>query len=96
MRSIVDGYVAQGLISMTVQLRFFAGLVPLIGEKSIEMTLPVGATVATLQARLAERYPVLEGFMSTYVCAVDEEMREGGYVLRDGDLVDFIPPIAGG
>ena len=81
---------------MKVQLRFFAGLVPMIGEKSIEMTLPTGATVATLQAQLAERYPVLEGFMSTYVCAVDEEMRDASYVLHDGDLVDFIPPISGG
>jgi molybdopterin converting factor small subunit len=81
---------------MTVQLRFFAGLVPMIGEKSIEMTLPTGATIAALQVQLAERYPVLEGFMTTYVCAVDEEMRDSSYILKDGDLVDFIPPISGG
>lgn len=81
---------------MTVHIRFFAGLVPIVGEKSIEMTLPAGATVATLRDQLVAQYPVLEPFMTTYVCAVGEEMREPEYALNDGDLVDLIPPIAGG
>lgn len=81
---------------MTVRVRFFAGLVPIVGEKSIEMALPAGATVGTLRDQLVERYPVLEAFMTTYVCAVAEEMRMPEYVLSDGDLVDIIPPISGG
>jgi molybdopterin converting factor small subunit len=81
---------------VTVHVRFFAGLVPIVGEKSIEMALPPGATVATLRDQLVARYPVLEPFMTTYVCAVSEEMRMPEYVLTDGDLVDIIPPIAGG
>ena len=81
---------------MTVQIRFFAGLVPIVGEKSIEMALPAGATVGTLRDQLVVQYPVLEPFMTTYVCAVGEEMREPEYALTDGDLVDVIPPIAGG
>lgn len=81
---------------MTVRVRFFAGLVPIVGEKSIEMALPAGATVGALRDQLVERYPVLEAFMTTYVCAVAEEMRMPEYVLSDGDLVDIIPPISGG
>jgi molybdopterin converting factor small subunit len=81
---------------MTVRVRFFAGLVPIVGEKSIEMALPAGATVGTLRDQLVVQYPVLEPFMTTYVCAVAEEMREPEYALHDGDLVDVIPPIAGG
>ena len=81
---------------MTVRIRFFAGLVPIVGEKSIEMALPPGATVGTLRDQLVTQYPVLEPYMTTYVCAVSEEMRMPEYVLTDGDLVDVIPPIAGG
>jgi molybdopterin synthase catalytic subunit len=81
---------------MTVQIRFFAGLVPIVGEKSVAMTLPAGATVGTLRDQLIVQFPVLEPFMTTYVCAVGEEMREPSYPLSDGDLVDVIPPISGG
>lgn len=81
---------------MIVRVRFFAGLVPIVGEKSIEMVLPAGATVGTLRDQLVAQYPVLEAFMTTYVCAVAEEMRMPEYALSDGDLVDVIPPISGG
>ena len=81
---------------MTVRVRLFAGLKHLVGENDLELSLPEGATVGALRGRLVERYPVLEAFMSTYVCAVDEEVQPVEHVLRDGDLVDLIPPIAGG
>ena len=81
---------------MTVHVRLFAGLRGLVGGGDIELALPAGATIATLRDRLAEEYPVLEGFMGTLVCAVSEEVQPPGHVLADGDLVDLIPPIAGG
>lgn len=81
---------------MTVRVRFFSGIVPLVGEKSIDLTLPDGTTVAGLKQRLVDAYPVLEGFMSTYVIAVEEEMQTPEHVVRDGDVVDLIPPISGG
>jgi len=81
---------------MTVKVRLFAGLRGLVGGGDIELALPAGATIATLRDRLAEEYPVLEGFMGTLVCAVYEEVQPPGHVLADGDLVDLIPPIAGG
>ena len=81
---------------MTVHIRFFAGLRPIVGENSIGMALPAGATVGTLRDQLVGRYPALEPFMTTYVCAVGEEMRGPDYALSDGDLVDIIPPISGG
>jgi molybdopterin converting factor small subunit len=81
---------------MTVHVRLFAGLRGLVGGSDIELALPAGATIATLRDRLTEEYPVLEGFMGTLVCAVAEEVQPPGHVLADGDLVDLIPPIAGG
>lgn len=81
---------------MTVRVRFFSGIVPLVGEKAIDLALPDGATVGVLKERLVDRYPVLDGFMSTYVIAVGEEMQASDHVVRDGDVVDLIPPISGG
>jgi molybdopterin converting factor small subunit len=34
--------------------------------------------------------------MNAYVIAVEEEIQDTGRVLQDGDVVDLIPPIAGG
>ena len=81
---------------MTVHVRFFSGIVPLVGAKSIDLAIPEGATVAVLKDRLIDQYPVLEGFMSTYVIAVEEEMQSADHVIHDGDVVDLIPPISGG
>ena len=81
---------------MTVKVRLFAGLRGLVGDNDIEMTLPPGATIATLRDRLTEEYPMLEAFMGTLVCAVSEEVQPAEHQLADGDHVDLIPPIAGG
>jgi len=81
---------------MTVKVRLFAGLRGLVGDNDIELTLPPGATIATLRDRLTEEYPMLEAFMGTLVCAVSEEVQPVSHVLADGDRVDLIPPIAGG
>ena len=82
--------------TMIVHVRMFAGLRHLIGDRDIEMALPAGATVGVLRDRLIAEYPILDAFMTTLVCAVDEEMQLLEHVLRDGDAVDVIPPIAGG
>jgi molybdopterin synthase sulfur carrier subunit len=79
-----------------VSVRLFAGLQGLVGKQALEMALPAGATVATLRDRLVDEYPQVEPFMSTLVCAVDDEMMSSDYVLSEGERVELIPPIAGG
>lgn len=81
---------------MTVKVRLFAGLRGLVGDGDVAMTVPVGATIGTVRDRRAAEYPVLEPFLATLVCAVDEEVRPAERVVRDGDVIDVIPPIAGG
>ncbi len=81
---------------MTVRVRMFAGLRHLVDDQELEVPLPAGATVGVLKDALVERYPVLDGFLSTLVFAIDEEVQPPERVLRDGELVEVIPPIAGG
>lgn len=80
----------------TVNVRLFAGLHQLIGERDLTMELPDGATIGTLRDRLGEQYPVVQAFLPTLVCAVDEEYVPSEHVLRDGDQVALIPPVSGG
>ena len=81
---------------MTVRVRMFAGLRHLVGDREIALALPPGATIAVLRDQLVAEYPILEAFIATLVCAVAEEMQPLEHVLHDGDLVEVIPPIAGG
>jgi molybdopterin converting factor small subunit len=80
----------------TVNVKLFAGLQGLVGKPVVELTLPPGATVGQLRDKMVEEYPVLEAFISTLVCAIDEEMVPVEHVLRENERVELIPPIAGG
>jgi molybdopterin converting factor small subunit len=82
--------------SITVKVRVFSGIQALVGAKKVDLELPDGATVDVLRTRLVEQYPILDPFMSTYVIAVEEEVQDTTHVLRNGDVVDLIPPISGG
>jgi sulfur-carrier protein len=81
---------------MNVHVRLFAGLRGLVGDRDVALTLPDGTTVASLRDRLADEYPMLAPLMPTLVVAVSEEVQPLDRVLRDGELVDLIPPISGG
>ena len=80
----------------TVNVRLFAGLREMIGEREIRVSLADGATVSDLQTRIGEDHPIVRPFLRTLVCAVDEEYVPGGHVLKEGDLVALIPPVSGG
>jgi molybdopterin converting factor subunit 1 len=80
----------------TVNVRLFAGLHDLVGRKELAVSLPAGSTVEQLRQQLGEEYPVLQGFLPTLVCAVEEEVVPGEQVLAEGDRIELIPPIAGG
>lgn len=80
----------------TVNVRLYAGLQDMIGARDVKLQLPDGATIGQLRERLGEEYPVVQAFLPTLVCAVDEEYVPSEHVLRDGDHVALIPPVSGG
>ena len=81
---------------LTVNVRLFAGLHDMIGKRDVTLDLPDGATIGQLRDRLGEEYPIVQPFLTTLVCAVDEEYVPSEHVLRDGEDVALIPPISGG
>ncbi len=81
---------------MKVNIRLFAGLHELLGQRNVALELTDGATVADLRTRLAQDFPVVAPYLTTLVCAVDEEYAPSEHRLRDGDEVAIIPPVSGG
>ena len=81
---------------MQINVRLFAGLHDILGKRDVVLELADGATVAQLRDRLASEYPVVIPFLSTLVCAVDDEYVTPEHSLRDGDHVALIPPVSGG
>ena len=80
----------------SVNVRLFASLREMVGERDLRLTLPEGATIAQLRERLGEEYPVVRAFLPTLVYAVDEEYVPSEHVLHEGDFVALIPPVSGG
>ncbi|HEX5479035.1 MAG TPA: MoaD/ThiS family protein [Dehalococcoidia bacterium] len=80
----------------SINVRLFAGLHDLVGKRDVVLDLPDGATVEQLRDRLGEEYPIVQPFLTTLVCAVDEEYVPPEYVLHEGEDVALIPPISGG
>lgn len=81
---------------MKVSVRLFAGLHDLLGKRDVTLELEDGATVEHLREQLQREYPVVTPFLTTLVCAVDEEYVEEDFPLHDGADVALIPPVSGG
>jgi len=72
---------------------FFAHLRDAVGEDSLMMDAS-GKTVADLKAELMSRYDLPK--METVMTAINEEFAANDEVIKDGDVIAFIPPVSGG
>ena len=80
---------------MKVKVRFFARLKEEVGLSEVELELDEGASLAdVIRAFLGERDA------GAILVAVNEELVEAGDLrdvrLKDGDVVDVMPPASGG
>ena len=81
---------------MDVIVRYHALLRERTGRAEEPCALPAGATVAAVLARFAGRYPTLAGLGPSLRAAVNDEFAAPDALLRDGDIVDLLPPFGGG
>jgi molybdopterin synthase sulfur carrier subunit len=72
---------------------FFAHLRDAAGSESIELEA-AGKTVAELKAELAASYNLPR--LDTVMTAINEEFAPNDEVIREGDVIAFIPPVSGG
>jgi molybdopterin converting factor subunit 1 len=81
---------------MTVRLLFFAVLRDIASADEREIELDEGATPEDVWRSLREAYPRLNGFKQAPMAAINETYADASTLLRNGDVLAFIPPVAGG
>jgi MoaE-MoaD fusion protein len=79
-----------------ITLKLFGSLRDAIGESTREVELESGARVLDLRAWLAARSVLVDKLGGRLAASVNLEIAEPERVLRDGDEVAFLPPVAGG
>ena len=82
--------------AMTVRLLFFAVLRDIAGVDRRELTVSEGTTARDVWQTLRGEFAKLADYAQPPMTAVNESYADPDVVLRDGDELAFIPPVAGG
>lgn len=77
-------------------VRFHGGARELVGEREVEFVLTASVNESSLRQRVYERYPQLKPFDARLRLARNDSFVLSGEQFEDGDVVDFMPPVAGG
>jgi molybdopterin converting factor subunit 1 len=80
---------------MTVTVLLFASYADALGAPAVELSLPDGATVRDLVAGIG-RLPGADALPPAPLVAVNQRYATSAQVIRPGDEVAVIPPVAGG
>jgi molybdopterin converting factor subunit 1 len=80
---------------MTVTVLLFASYAEVLGASSLAVELGGEATVADVVANVRAR-PGADRLPPTTLVAVNQQYADAGSLVRDGDEVALIPPVAGG
>lgn len=81
---------------MKVQALFFAQIRETFGKNEMEIELREGVTARELAKDLFEQHGAMALQDLPLLYAVNEIYAEGNTILKDGDRVSFLPPVAGG
>ena len=81
---------------MKVRLLFFAVLRDIAGTDARELSLSDGTTASEVWQWMRDAYAPLAAYAQPPMIAVNESYATPETVLRDGDELAFIPPVAGG
>ena len=81
---------------MRVRLLFFAVLRDITGKSETEVSLAEGTRAADVWSSLRREHAALASYSKPPMIAVNENYATPETVLRDGDELVFIPPVAGG
>ena len=80
---------------MKVHLLYFAVLHDITGKREEVLEMPEGARPADVWQSLRDRHRELRDYVQP-LTAINESYADVDQVLRDGDELAFIPPVAGG
>ena len=81
---------------ITVDIKLFAYARELVGEKHISIDVEEGITIEGLMDRIIDEHPSLESIKENLIIAVNKTTVRPDKVLKDGDEIALLPPVAGG
>ena len=81
---------------MKVHLLYFAVLHDITGKREEVLDMPEGARPADVWQSLRDRHRELRDYVQPPMTAINENYVDADQMLRDGDELAFIPPVAGG
>ncbi len=84
------------MLRMKVRLLFFAVLRDIAGSDEQELAVDEGTTARDVWESLRRTYTKLAAYTQPPMIAINESYAAPDAVLRDGDELAFIPPVAGG
>jgi molybdopterin converting factor subunit 1 len=79
-----------------VKVLFFATLRDYAGAKSVEVEIPLGATVEELTKLLVTTYPHLEKVKEQMMAAINREYASNTEVVPKNAEIAYFPPVSGG
>lgn len=82
--------------AMKVRILFFAVLRDIAGTDHHELALAEGTTAGDVWQSLRSTYAKLADYTQPPMIAINESYATATDILRDGDELAFIPPVAGG
>jgi len=85
-----------GAVAIRVRVLYFGQARDAAGTGEEEVSLPGSSSVGTLVGRSLEAHKPLRKMSAAMRVAVNEEIAPEGRRLADGDVVAFLPPVAGG
>jgi len=84
------------MAGVQIRLLLFAVLRDIVGRSELELTLAEGTTAAQVWNQVRAPHPELRGYDLPPMTAVNQAYVPPQTILRHGDEVAFIPPVAGG
>jgi molybdopterin converting factor small subunit len=80
-----------------VKVLFYGRLAEMIGPE-LEIDAPLESSIGQLRERLVTRYPEAGQPLRSRraLACVGDTMVRDDYVIREGDRVEFLPPVSGG
>ena len=82
-------------MQVNITVRYFALLKDLAGQSEESLLINHGMTAAEVYLRLAGKYDFPLA-LTDLRFAVNDEFTSGSHPMQSGDLLVFIPPVAGG
>lgn len=82
---------------MTIRVLLFSVFREKAGVSQLDLQTTEVSTPALIFSEMADKYfPEQKGLMSSTMFAVNESYVEANCQLKNGDVLAFIPPVAGG